>query len=59
MLNYITYENDLHNLGIVDENEQREIIQSLYNFALVACEIYLKRDINNHEESNHPIQGFG
>ena len=49
MLNYKRYEKDLQNLGITNADEQREIVQALYNFSMVACDIYLKRNKGTHE----------
>ena len=49
MLNYKKHERDLRDLKITNEDEQREIVQALYNFATVACDIYLKRNMKNDE----------
>lgn len=50
MLNYHDYEKELKQLGITDEEEQQAIMQALYNYAIVACDIYLKRNINMKDE---------
>ena len=56
MLNYKDYETDLQNLGITNADEQREIVQALYSFAMVTCDIYLKRNMETHEEKSNTIQ---
>ncbi len=58
MLNYSNYEKDLNQLGITNKGEQRAIMQAIYNYAMVACDIYLKRNMTNDEESNNPLQRF-
>jgi hypothetical protein len=58
MLDYSKYEKDLKQLGITNTDEQRLIMQALYNYAMVACDIYLKRNMTNDEESNNPLQRF-
>jgi hypothetical protein len=46
MIDYSNYTKDLNQLGISDLDEQRLIMQALYNYAMVACDIYFKRDTN-------------
>lgn len=55
MLNYKNYEKDLQNLGITNADGQREILQALYNFAMVAADIFLKRNMETHEEEKDRI----
>ena len=52
MLNYKKYEKDLQNLGITNAEEQREIVQALFNFAMVACDIYLNKARFSYEEKD-------
>ena len=52
MLNYKNYEKDLQNLGITNADEQREILQALYNFAMVACDIYLNKARSSYDEKD-------
>lgn len=53
MLDYSKYEKDLKQLGITNTDEQRLIMQALYNYAMVACDIYLKRNKNMKDEKKN------